>query len=319
MKKIGVFIEIKNDTIKDAIPGVITAARGKGHELYALVLNGLKPGFEDLLQAYGVQTIIDISTPTGPFEWNPETWSRAITESMNHFGIRTLFGLTSTLGKDLLPRIAAALDAPLAMDCIRVNAGDHTAVKPQFSGKIAATIRLRGNYFIYGIRPNASPAVPAPVNAKTLSFQPPIPPERMHIKEIRRGDPKHMDLTEADRIISGGRAMGSAENFNILYACARALEASVGASRAAVDAGYAPYDLQVGQTGRTVNPKLYIACGISGAVQHFAGMKTSGVIVAVNSDPDAPILKNCDYGIVGDLFEIVPLLTRKLKETTMDE
>jgi electron transfer flavoprotein alpha subunit len=314
MRKIGIFIEIKNDTIKDAIPGVITAARGEDNELYALVLNELKPGFKDLLQAYGVQTIVDISTPTGPLEWNPEIWTRAIIDTMDNFNIRTLFGLTSTLGKDLLSRIAAALDAPLALDCIRVNAEEHTAVKPQFSGKIAATTRLRGENFLYGIRPNASPAVPVTATAKVISFQPAIPPARIEIKKIKRGDSRHVDLTEADRIIAGGRAMGSADNFQILYECAQALGAAVGASRAAVDAGYAPYDLQVGQTGKTVNPKLYIACGISGAVQHFAGMKTSGVIVAVNSDPDAPILKHCDYGIVGDLFEIVPLLTRRFED-----
>ncbi|MGD9088706.1 MAG: electron transfer flavoprotein subunit alpha/FixB family protein, partial [Desulfobacterales bacterium] len=133
------------------------------------------------------------------------------------------------------------------------------------------------------------------------------------VKEIKQQAHDGIDLTEADIIISGGRGMGKPENFEILFECARVMGAAVGASRAAVDAGWAPHTMQVGQTGATVSPKVYIACGISGSVQHFAGMKTSGLIIAVNTDPEASITKNCDYYIVEDLFEIVPILTRQLK------
>ena len=131
---------------------------------------------------------------------------------------------------------------------------------------------------------------------------------------MKQGKAGIVDLTEADIIITGGRPMGSAENYKVLEACAHALGAAVGASRAAVDAGYAPHSMQVGQTGKTVSPKLYIGCGLSGSVQHFAGMKTSKVIVAVNTDKDAPIFNKSDYGIVGDLFEVVPVLTEVLRE-----
>jgi electron transfer flavoprotein alpha subunit len=133
------------------------------------------------------------------------------------------------------------------------------------------------------------------------------------VKEIKQQTQSGIDLTEADIIISGGRGMEKPENFEILFECANVIGAAVGASRAAVDAGWAPHSMQVGQTGATVSPKVYIACGISGSVQHFAGMKTSGLIIAVNTDAEANISQKCDYYIVADLFEIVPLLTRELK------
>ena len=132
----------------------------------------------------------------------------------------------------------------------------------------------------------------------------------LEVKKARGGK---IDLAEANIIITGGRPIGSAENYKILEACAQALGGAVGASRAAVDAGFAPHSMQVGQTGKTVSPRLYIGCGLSGSVQHFAGMKTSKVIVAINTDKDAVIFEKCDYGIIGDLFEVVPLLTEALK------
>jgi electron transfer flavoprotein alpha subunit len=137
-------------------------------------------------------------------------------------------------------------------------------------------------------------------------------PGLIKIVEVKKDAGEKLDLTEAPVIITGGRAIKAAENYQMLEACAKKLGAAVGASRAAVDAGYAPHSMQVGQTGKTVSPRLYIACGVSGAVQHFAGMKTSKVIVAINEDKDAPIFSKCDYGIVGDIFDVVPVLTEKL-------
>ena len=313
MEKIAILIELKEGEIKNANCGVITAGRGDDHELYALVLDGSGAAYKDELQEYGVHKIIDVSAKEGTIQWNPELWAKAIINTMSHFGVNTLFGLTSAQGKDLLPRIAASLDAPLVMDCTSVNVADHTATKSQFSGRTTATIRLNGTYYVYGIRPNAIEPQPSPCEAEVIPHQVSVEGEGMVIKEIKQPESAEIDLTEADIIISGGRAMGRTENFRILHECAEVMGAAVGASRAAVDSGYAPHDMQVGQTGKTVSPKLYVACGISGSIQHFAGMKTSGTIVAINTDPDAPIFEKCDYGIVGDLFEIVPILTRQLK------
>ncbi len=313
-EKIGVLIEIKDGEIKKSNYGLITAARGRDHELFALLLEGSGNEYKDQLQTYGVQKIIDISLKEGPFEWNPDVWAQAIIHGMNHFGINTLFGLTNARGRDLLPRIAAGLDAPLIMDCLQVNRADRTVIKSQFSGKATATIKLDGKHYIFGMRPNVIDAEEAPSQAEVIPLQTVGGAEQMVIKGIKQGVSKGVDLAEADIIISGGRAMKATENYKILEECAEVMGAAVGASRAAVDAGYVPHAMQVGQTGTTVSPKLYIACGISGAIQHFAGMKTSGVIVAINSDPDAPILRKCDYGIVGDLFEIVPILTKHLKK-----
>ncbi|MBI3309559.1 MAG: electron transfer flavoprotein subunit alpha/FixB family protein [Candidatus Melainabacteria bacterium] len=138
---------------------------------------------------------------------------------------------------------------------------------------------------------------------------------RQQIKEVVESKSKEISLTEANVIISGGRAMGNWDNYKLLFETAKVVDAAVGASRAAVDSGMAPHSMQVGQTGKTVSPQLYIACGISGAIQHFAGMGSSKVIVAINKDPNAPIFKKCDYGIVDDLFKVVPLLKEELQKT----
>jgi electron transfer flavoprotein alpha subunit len=207
------------------------------------------------------------------------------------------------------------MDAPLVQDCVGIDAAARTVTKSHFSGKTLATIKFNSNPYFCGFRPNAVEVQTAPCEADVISYQASVrDPGKIVIKEVKQSDSTAVDLTEANIIITGGRPMASEENYTILRQCAELVGAAVGASRAAVDAGYAPHSMQVGQTGKTVSPKLYIACGLSGSVQHFAGMKTSKVIVAINTDKDAPIFGKCDYGILGDLFEVVPVLTEILRE-----
>ncbi|MEA3231851.1 MAG: electron transfer flavoprotein subunit alpha/FixB family protein [Thermodesulfobacteriota bacterium] len=317
MKKIAILIETRSGEIKPSIHGVITAAQGSGHELFALVFGSDGDKYTDQLKAFGINKLVAITSPEPVFGLNPDSRAGAIIEIMDHFEIHTLFALTSLEGKDLLPRIAARLDAPLVMDCIDVDLAASTADKPQFSGKTIATVRVNGTHRIFGIRPNVIKPKPMPVQTEVIPFEYNAPADgRYEVKEVRKGKTDGIDLSEADIIISGGRGMQNGENFQMLQECARVMGAAVGASRVAVDAGWVPHSMQVGQTGTTVCPKLYIACGISGSVQHFAGMKTSGTIVSVNTDPAAAMMQQCDYGIVGDLFEIIPILTRQLKPTS---
>jgi len=312
MRKIGILIETKDGALKKTNFGVITAAREDGHQLYGFLVDGSGADHKTELEAYGIHKIVEVNSKKGLLDWNPASWSMAVIQAMDHFGVKTLLGLTSAQGKELLPRIAAALDAPLVMDCMDINLSEHTVKKSQFSGKTIATIKVDGPCYIYGVRPNVFEAKPSPRKAEVVSFQADCDSDGLVVREIRQDAARGIDLTEADIIVSGGRGMKASDNFGLLFECADLIGAAVGASRVAVDAGWVPHSMQVGQTGATVSPKVYIACGISGSVQHFAGMKTSALIVAVNTDPAANIVKKCDYYIVADLFEIIPVLTRQL-------
>ncbi|MEW6056048.1 MAG: electron transfer flavoprotein subunit alpha/FixB family protein [Bdellovibrionota bacterium] len=230
-----------------------------------------------------------------------------------------LIGATAQ-GKDLAPRIAATLGVGLASDCTKVSIeGDKLKVtRPIYAGKALADVEFVGSapYFAT-VRPNALSIAPLQTGADAAVTNLPLDTGalKMAVKDVVRGATAKLDVTEANIVVSGGRAMKNSENFALLEKLAEVLpNAAVGASRAAVDAGYRPHSYQVGQTGKVVSPTLYIACGISGAIQHLAGMRTSKVIVAINKDPEAPIFQVADYGIVGDLFEVVPLLTEEFKK-----
>jgi electron transfer flavoprotein alpha subunit len=224
-----------------------------------------------------------------------------------------LIGATS-LGKDIAARLSARLNAPLAMDCVDVRAdGDRiVATRPMYGGKVLADVSLSGPPAIVAIRPRAMAAVTAQGAGQVEKLAVSLDGTTLSLVE-RHMETGKVELTEADVVVTGGRGMGG-DDFAVVEALAKALGGAVGASRSAVDEGWRPVSDQVGQTGKTVSPNLYVACGISGAIQHLAGMASSRVVVAINKDPEAPIFSKCDFGIVGDLFEVVPALTAEMEK-----
>ena len=221
-------------------------------------------------------------------------------------------------GKDLAPRLAIHLNTVVASECTALElANDElVATRPAYAGKVLLRVKIKGSPKVATLRPNVFTAKESDITSipsvESVSFEKPV--TKMIAKELVSHGAKKQDLTEADVIVSGGRGMGGPENYKILEDLATVMGGVVGASRASVDAGWRPHSDQVGQTGRTVSPTLYIACGISGAIQHRVGMINSKVIVAINKDPDAPIFGFADYGIVGDVFEVVPALTQELRK-----
>lgn len=293
-----------------------TLAEELGGESHAVFI-GATPADAGTLGKHGI-TKVSVIENEGLKTYNSEGYAKVLAEFISETNPPIVLGSASPAGKDFFPRLAAKLDAALVSECVdlRLEGGKLIPTRPVYSGKaLVDAIIEEASTILITTRPNSfaikeSGAGEAPV--ETITKDPGV--LRAQVIEIEQGASQETDLTEAEIIISGGRAMKEEANFKILRECAEVIGATVGASRAAVDSGYVPHAMQVGQTGKVVNPKLYIACGISGAIQHLAGMRTSKVIVAINKDSEAPIFQKADYGIVGDLFEIIPLLTEELKK-----
>ena len=314
MQKAGVFIEEQNGRVKDSVLGVISYLRQKGVSVCAFAFPPAPGAFTQQLGRYGVNTVYEITLETDSLNNDPQVRVQALAQAMQASEVSFLFGLASPTGRDLLPRLAAIYDAPLVMDCTQVDLDSKVAITSMYSGKTEAMIRAEGERLIFGMRPNHHHKTPNPEVPEVVTFQPEATKATgIEYQETEVITDRGVDLTEAKVIISGGRGLKSGDNFQILFDLARELEAGVGASRVAVDEGWVPYTMQVGQTGVKVNPLVYIACGISGSVQHFAGMQSSGLIIAINKDPKAPIVAKSDYYLLGDLFEVIPRLTEKLK------
>jgi len=322
-KDILVFVEQRGGTIHTGSLQAITAAQALaaktgGRVTAALIGEGLGP-VADALDAAGVAAIY--LTDAAPLAaYNAITYARCLADIAAKADPQIVLMAASFMGRDLSPRVAIRLDAGLATDCTELDidgAGALLAERPIYNGKAANKVHFNGGKIqMASVRPNAF-AVPAGDGSKAERIDVPFAAgegdARQVTKDVARVGGGEKDVTEAAIIVAGGRSLKSEENFSIIEALAKELDAAVGATRAACDAGYQSHSRQVGLTGKTVTPQLYIACGVSGAIQHLAGMRGSRRIVAINTDPEAPIFKVADYGIVGDLFEIVPALTEALK------
>lgn len=291
------------------------ASQTSGQVLCAVIGNGVE-GTANELASYGAQKVFVVEKPELD-KYNTIDFVGALEKIANEAKPQIILAASSPLGKDLFPRLAARLEAGIATEStdLRIDGGKLIARHPVYSGKAFVDVEFTTDVQIATIRPNSFPTnePEAGASAQTQAVDVELK-NACPMQELVQGAQGKADLTEAEIIVSGGRAMANSDNFKILHELADVIGATVGASRAAVDSGFAPHDMQVGQTGKVVNPKLYIACGISGAIQHLAGMRTSKIIVAINKDPEAPLFTKADYGIVGDLFTIVPLLTEEFKK-----
>ncbi|NIS08865.1 MAG: electron transfer flavoprotein subunit alpha/FixB family protein, partial [Candidatus Dadabacteria bacterium] len=253
-------------------------------------------------------------------DYTAEGYAAALADLIGQHNPDIVITGNSAAGQDFFPRAAAAVNAGLTLDASDFDlTGDGRLIvkRTKYSNKSIATVEfLDTKPMMATLRPNVfkaeeSGGAGTVVNATVGLSADDI---KTKIVSVDRVESTRPELTEADRIVSGGRGMGNGENFSLIFDLADSMGAAAGASRAAVDSGFVPYEMQVGQTGKVVSPTLYVAVGISGAIQHFAGMGSSKVIVAVNKDPDAPIFQKCDYGICGDLFEVTPALTDEFKK-----
>ena len=288
-------------------------ANNLGCDLAVLVMGtGIENKAKEL-ETYGADRILLADNPALG-EYFSDIYTRVAADSIRKEQPAVVILGASTQGKDLAARLGARLNVPVAMDCIaiRVENQNLAATRPMYGGKILADVALYGKPQIVAIRPNAMPIARVTGSGSLETLDIDVGKSEFEVIE-KRLDTGKVELTEANTVVSGGRGMGGSD-FTILEELAGVLNGAVGASRAAVDEGWRPASDQVGQTGKVVCPNLYIACGISGAIQHLAGMSSSKVIVAINKDPDAPIFSRADYGIEGDLFEILPLITQEIKK-----
>ncbi len=314
-----VFAEQRNGTFKkssfEAVHAARTLADQLGAQCTALVIGHGIAGAAGVLGTYGAARVIAVDNEALARHSNT-AYASVIAATATSEGAGIVVLSASQMGKDLAPRVAVKLQAGLASDCtaLTVRDGDIIASRPVFAGKAVVDVKIRTAVKVLTLRPNVFTAAPSgnPVTVETRNAAPAAGEFGSVVTDVRvqSGRP---DVTEADIVVSGGRGMKGPEHFRLIEELADVLGAGVGASRAVVDAGWRPHDEQVGQTGKTVSPTLYIACGISGAVQHLAGMSSSKFIVAVNKDKDAPIFQVADYGIVGDVFEVLPEMTVQLK------
>ncbi|HJW32951.1 MAG TPA: electron transfer flavoprotein subunit alpha/FixB family protein [Holophagaceae bacterium] len=314
-----VFCELKDGKVRkpslEALSEGRRLADASGKKLGALFVGASAAGSAEAAQ-YGADAILTCEAASLA-SYSSDAFAAVIADAVKAKGATVLLGSASAMGKDVLPRVAARLQAGYASDVtgLAMAEGKLQAERPVYAGKAVATTTFSSAVQIASTRPNVFPATEKAAAGAVEALPAPAADFKAVVKEILAKAGGKVDLTEANVIVAGGRGLKEGANFKLLEDLADALGGVVGASRAAVDAGWGlSHSIQVGQTGKVVSPTLYIAVGISGAIQHLAGMTSSKVIVAINKDPEAPIFKVANYGLVGDLFEIVPELTKAAKD-----
>ena len=324
MANIFAFVESRGAEVRKVGLEAVTAARmladkSGGGEVHALLLG--PPGIAakaSQLGQYGADVVIAVEH-AALTNYNPEVATATAADRIKSGSYRAAIFSTSAQGRDLAPRVAARLGVSAVTDVLSFELeGDTVVVRhPVNIGKVIATLVISGSPAVIAMRPNVITPAQNAKAGRVENAQPAVDPASTRVKviETRQGGGGKLDLAEAPVVVAGGRGLKAAENFKLVEDLALAFgNAAVGATRAVTDDGWRPHSDQIGQTGRLVSPELYIAVGISGAVQHLAGMRTSKTIVAVNKDKDAPIFKVADYGIVGDVFEVIPALTEAVRE-----
>jgi electron transfer flavoprotein alpha subunit len=317
------YIELRDGKIKKASLEALSEGKRKAAELNkrlaAVVLGVRTEGLAPEIFAYGASQVYFLENPAFS-QYSTQDYAFSLAGLAKKINPEIIFFPATSLGKDLAPRLAAKLGVSLASDCTKVivKEGRVEFTRPIFAGKALLSFTLKSSPKIATLRPNVFPLAEATaVQGEVIKESVALPEDRpkARVAEVLQERSGEMDVSEADIIISGGRGMKAPENFELLRQLSGLIPRSaVGASRSAVDSGWIGHQHQVGQTGKTVSPNLYMAFGISGAIQHLAGMSSSKVIVAVNKDPDAPIFKVADFGVVGDLFQVIPSLKEELKK-----
>lgn len=308
--------EYQDPTIKSYSAELASAAKALGDSVEAVVFGAAGGAAAKSLGFYGVSKV-HVLDNAALSKFEADGYTKVLCDLIAATKPAMVLATASPLGKEIMPRVAMRCKTGLVADSVNFEMKDGKLVArhPIYAGKALVDEMVVGEIQMALARPNAFAVQKTGITEAAVVIVAADPgTERCVVKEVKTTEQGDVDLTEAHVVVSGGRSLASADNFKIIKDCAKALGGAVGASRAAVDAGYISHDHQVGQTGKTVNPTLYIACGISGAIQHLAGMRTSKYIVAINKDPEAPIFSKADLGLVGDLFEIVPLFTKKIQE-----
>ncbi|HRE10265.1 MAG TPA: electron transfer flavoprotein subunit alpha/FixB family protein [Ignavibacteria bacterium] len=321
MSKILAFVESRDNRIKNSgfetASTAVKLAAELGLEAEAILIGNAVANTAAELGAYGIKKVLIAEDPKLE-KYSTTAYSKILAEAAKARGADIIILSATAMGKDLSPRVSAKLEAGLVADCteIKTEGGNIIATRPVYAGKALIDVKVTSRVKIYSLRPNVfKPVAVDGVTAEIEQHNPGITDSDLNVKvkDVIVSDEK-LDVTEANVVVSGGRGLKGPENFYLVEDLAKVLGGAAGASRAIVDAGWRPHSDQVGQTGKTVSPSLYIAVGISGAIQHLAGMSSSKCIVAINKDKDAPIFQIADYGIVADALEIMPALTEEFKK-----